>query len=400
MATMDESILTNGSLDKDGHESAIRDSPSCSVNPDVLNRLRLDILKLVCEVTCKYQSVRKITPMEENKCNCSAQCNCTTNKSPNCDTDWEEESIDSTCTSTSFDSTGSGNSDSTFHVTSEDEDEPDDSQDMYNVESNHEYPCQNMPSPQEIDETDDMSDGDDSDDDDVEEMYSDFNIDSIGQFRDVDYCDNDNINNLVCPGDVLEYCTIEDDQTARRSSVNTIIESGTDAYIVLEDGVMLRPNKHSVRKIKFYDGFNQELIPNPLAEWHRLDKCILQSVITVNLICTGDTVEYCSIDGDQTARRSSVNAIVDSESDAYVILKNGSILRQKKHLIRKVDLFDEIKQELILNHVLDWHRLDTCILKSGSVAHDNCVEAEETEELTDADVSRARAERRRQNKQT
>ena len=162
-----------------------------------------------------------------------------TNESPNCDTDWEEESIDSTCTSTSFDSTGSGNSDSTFHVTSEDEDEPDDSQDMYNVESNHEYPCQNMPSPQEIDETDDMSDGDNSDDDDVEEMYSDFNIDSIGQFRDVDYCDNENIDNLVCPGDVLEYCTIEDDQTARRSSVNTIIESGTDAYIVLEDGVML-----------------------------------------------------------------------------------------------------------------------------------------------------------------
>ena len=73
MATMDESILTNGSLDKDGHESAIRDSPSCSVNPDVLNRLRLDILKLVCEVTCKYQSVRKSTSSEENKCDCATQ---------------------------------------------------------------------------------------------------------------------------------------------------------------------------------------------------------------------------------------------------------------------------------------------------------------------------------------
>ena len=110
---------------------------------------------------------------------------------------------------------------------------------------------------------------------------------------------------------------------------------------------MLRPKTHSVRKVKFYNGCNQELIPNPLAEWHRLDKCILQLVITVNLICPGDMIQYCTVGGNQTVRQSSIVTIVDGESDAYVILKNGSILQPKKHSLRKVDLFDEFKQELI-----------------------------------------------------
>ena len=172
-------------------------------------------------------------------------------------------------------------------------------------------------------------------------MYSDFKEVGMRRFNDVGDCDDDDSDNLVCPGNVLEYCAIDGNETARRSPVETIIESGTDTYVVLKDGVMLQPKRHSVRKVKFYDGCNQELIPNPLAEWHRLDECILQSVITVNLICPGDLIEYCTIDGNQTAIQSFVDTIVVSESNAYVILKNGSILRPKKHSVHKVDLFDE-----------------------------------------------------------
>ena len=111
----------------------------------------------------------------------------------------------------------------------------------------------------------------------------------------------------------------------------------TNSDVVLKNGIMLQPFS---RKVKFYNGCNQELIPNPLVEWHRLDKCILHSVITVNIICPGNMIEYCTIDGDQTTTRSSVDMIVDSESDAYIILKNGSILRPKKHSVHKVDIFD------------------------------------------------------------
>ena len=38
---------------------------------------------------------------------------------------------------------------------------------------------------------------------------------------------------------------------------------------------MLRSNKHSLRKIDLFDEFKQKLIPNPLADWYRLEKYIL-----------------------------------------------------------------------------------------------------------------------------
>ncbi len=96
-------------------------------------------------------------------------------------------------------------------------------------------------------------------------MYSDFKEDGMRRFNDVDACYDEDSDNLVCPGNVLEYCTIDGDQTARRSPVNTIIESGTDTCVFLKDGVILQPKMHSVRKVKFYNECNQELIPNPLA---------------------------------------------------------------------------------------------------------------------------------------
>ena len=399
LVTTDETTFSQSSFDKDGHESAIIENPSFCVSPDVLNRLRLDVLKLVCEVTCKYQSVRKAMSLEENKSDCATQCDCTTNGSPNCDVDCEDQSTDTLCTSKFGEPSLSDNSDRTYHPAyDDDDDEPDDSQDMYNKEPNHDAPRHvNTHSPQECNESGGMTDSED--DSNVDEMYSDFKEDGMGRFHDVDACDAEDIDNLVCPGDVLEYSTIDDGQTARRSPVDTIIESGTDTYVVLKDGTLLRPKTHSVRKVKFYDGCNQELIPNPLAEWHRLDKCILQSVITVNLICPGDMIQYCTVGGDQTIRQSSVVTIVDGESDAYVILKNGSILQPKKHSLRKVDLFDEFKQELIPNPLDDWYRLEKYVLKPGSTTLDDDGKNNEINEPDDTDVSRARAERRRQNKQ-
>ena len=114
------------------------------------------------------------------------------------------------------------------------------------------------------------------DDGGIEEMYSDFKRSGTGCGRDTGASDDlDDTDNLVCPGDVLEYVTINEDQEARRSTVDTIIEGGSETCVVLKDGTLLRPKFYSVRKVQFYDGRNQDLIPNPLARWHRLDKCIL-----------------------------------------------------------------------------------------------------------------------------
>merc|ERR1712197_200758 len=89
-------------------------------------------------------------------------------------------------------------------------------------------------------------------------------------------CDDIETDNPISPGDVLEYCTINEGQTKKRCSVQTIVDSNHESYVILKNGTVLRPKTHSVRKIKFYNEYNHELIPNPLVEWHRLDKCILQ----------------------------------------------------------------------------------------------------------------------------
>ncbi len=62
----------------------------------------------------------------------------------------------------------------------------------------------------------------------------------MGCGNDVDASDDvEDTDNLVCPGNMLEYFTIDEDQAARRSTVDTIIKSGTEIYVVLKDGVLL-----------------------------------------------------------------------------------------------------------------------------------------------------------------
>ena len=96
-------------------------------------------------------------------------------------------------------------------------------------------------------------------------MYSDFNkhecsnSDSASSEGDVYEADN-----LICPGDVIEYCIINDSESVRRSSVHTIVDNKTNSFITLTSGHILRPKEHSVRKIKMYCSSSETLIPNPL----------------------------------------------------------------------------------------------------------------------------------------
>ena len=79
------------------------------------------------------------------------------------------------------------------------------------------------------------------------------------------------------PGDLIEYCTVGNhEQTVTQSSIDTIGDVGKSAaYVTLEDGTVLQPNKHSLRKIDLFDEFKQKFIQNPLADWYRLEKYIL-----------------------------------------------------------------------------------------------------------------------------
>ena len=132
-----------------------------------------------------------------------------------------------------------------------------------------------------------------------------------------------------------------------------------------------------------------------------MDKCILQSAITTNIIRPGDLIEHCTVGNhEQTVTQSSIDTIGDvGKSTAHITLKNGAILRSNKHSLRKVDLFDEFKQKFIPNPLTDWYRLEKYILTPGSVTRDDNNEHDEINEQNQTDVSATRAEQRRKNKQ-
>ena len=101
LSCIDNTTFSRSSFDKDGHEEGISNlSPLC-ISPAVLNRLQLDVLKLVCEVTCKYQSARKL---EDIVTNYASQSKCNTNGLHHCDDDTDDVSIVSFSTSMSNES--------------------------------------------------------------------------------------------------------------------------------------------------------------------------------------------------------------------------------------------------------------------------------------------------------
>ena len=83
-------------------------------------------------------------------------------------------------------------------------------------------------------------------------------------------------DNLLCPGDVVEYKTIKKPGPAKRSSIATIVDSGASRSVILRNSVVLKPREHVVRKVKMYCGATEYLISNPLAEWIDIHDCVLQ----------------------------------------------------------------------------------------------------------------------------
>ena len=210
----------------------------------------------------------------DKQCACSDRCDCITNYNNGCDIQLDDSSVDSSHTSMSSGLSVSNHSDSTYHVPASEDDELDDSYDMYDADSSSHAAC-NKNDRKNQDLLEHVID--DKDDGSVEEMYSDFGENYRRSWNhSYNNCDDIETDNLISPGDVLEYCTINEDQTGKRCSVQTIIDRDHESYVILKNGTVLYPKTHSVRKIKFYDEYNRELVPNPLAEWHRLDKCILQ----------------------------------------------------------------------------------------------------------------------------
>jgi len=293
-------VFSRESYDNDGHEKAIATIDLCAFDGDGLIRLRLDVVRLMCGVTEKFHTVRDNRKPRSSGNGCDSQCTqacCTNdriflpgigNKDP-CGRSTEDDASESTMGGdSSTDPSSISCSDSSYHL-SDDEDEIDESADLYGDNTDTDTrQVERTPSDDSDDDNgkhgpgtiydDGSTDGEDEIS--VKEMYSDFKTGrkhTRKSLRTDQYCVDSAPDNLVCPGDVLEYCTINMDMVVKRNSVNTIVDTNASSYIVLSDGFVLSPKYHAVRKVKMYCSDTGLLIPNPLSEWHTLGKCILQS---------------------------------------------------------------------------------------------------------------------------
>ena len=115
LSSTEEATFSKSSFDKDGHQQGISDLLSLCITPAILNQLRLNVLKLVCEVTCKYQSVRKKTPLKNIVTNRSSQRECNNNGSDWCNDYTHNLTSISSTTSNHDESSQSDNLDCTYY---------------------------------------------------------------------------------------------------------------------------------------------------------------------------------------------------------------------------------------------------------------------------------------------
>ena len=81
-----------------------------------------------------------MTSLEDNIPNYASQCNCNTNGSPNCDDGRDDQSIANSFTSKLNEPSLSINLDDTFHPIYDNDNEPNDSHNMFNNEPSHDAP--------------------------------------------------------------------------------------------------------------------------------------------------------------------------------------------------------------------------------------------------------------------
>ena len=253
-------LLNKQSFDKDEHQSLITSNEHFVYNRSEIMRLRTECQQLIVCVTHKFHT---------SKANVEPHCNVVQCNRYNS----ENESDDDTSGDDSSDE------DSVFSHTSDESFEPSDNDielnDIHKLYGDDESVFQ-----------------DDSDDDSaVDECYSDFMYKTNTTMKgnggtktnykpsDVnDYYECDATQNLICPGDVIQYrTTVDDDAVIRKNTVMTINDKNMEQYIVLLDGTILHPSNHIIRKTESICNETNKTIPVARKQWYHLDKCLVQS---------------------------------------------------------------------------------------------------------------------------
>jgi hypothetical protein len=275
-SVMNEIRFTNDSFRKDGHKGILADYSEFTYDDLATMRLRRDCLHLVCTLSEKYSTVLQNDPAGCNDPKCSAGC-CSGNNYCTVITDSDDVSVgderpyhdeDTEAETMSVTSNESG---SVFVPDSDEDIEIDSSDALYDVTIEN-SPCYEGDTERNEDDNDEDSS--------VEEVYSDY---QTGPNEMKDGGIHDDPDTLICPGDRVEYRESKKGKSIKRSDVVTIEDSDETTFISLQNGKVLYPHKHDVRKVKSFDTVSRKHISNPLGEWFNVSKCMLQSGTTLDM---------------------------------------------------------------------------------------------------------------------
>ena len=194
--------------------------------------------------------------------------------------------------------------------------------------------------------TDDSIDNDnfdnegDQDDSDHESLHSADSTDQVKtkpQFDHRDVAVLKSTNGLLCPGDILSYRLRTPRGKPNSSTIASLLDPSTPdkKLITLENGVILKPFVHDVKRQKMYGGGACGHLTDPLSVWMKMDQCTLSVGCTSNFVAADNDENHIDTsDGDVTDDSDTPNCVDLNRKHSMNILYGTCI----KCFVRKFNI--------------------------------------------------------------
>ena len=117
---------------------------------------------------------------------------------------------------------------------------------------------------------------------------------------------------LLCPGDILSYHLRNPRGKPKLSTIASLLDPSTPdkKLITLENGVILKPFVHDVKRQKMYCGGACGHLTNPLSVWMQMEQCTLFVGCTSNFIVADKDDNHINTnDGDVTDDSDTTNCV-------------------------------------------------------------------------------------------
>jgi hypothetical protein len=119
-------------------------------------------------------------------------------------------------------------------------------------------------------------------------------------------------NGLLCPGDIISYRLRTPRGKPKSSTIASLLDPSTPdkKLITLENGAILKPFVHDVKRQKMYGGGACGHLTDPLSVWMKMEECTFFVGCTSNFIAADEDDNHIdATDGDVTDDSDTTNCV-------------------------------------------------------------------------------------------